>query len=77
MGIYGDADPLDINQWSQIGYSVPSPSRSWNAETATCTNMFTGLNVEFLVTASGERSNPQNKIVAARTEVTTQNWVMK
>lgn len=77
MGIYGDADPLDITQWSQIGFSVPSPARSWNAKTSTCKSMFTGLNLEFLVAASGERSNPQNKIIAARAEVVTQDWVMK
>eukprot|EP01034_Spumella_vulgaris_P040624 gene40624-50259_t len=75
VGIYGDADPLDATQWSAITHSVPSPARSWSDKTSTCSGMFTGLNIEFLVTASGEKANPQNKIVASRAEVTTKDWV--
>ncbi len=77
MGVYGDADPLDATQWAQIGLNVPTPVRNWNPRTATCSNMFTGLRLQLLVTASGEKSNPQNKIVASVAEVTTSDWVMK
>ncbi len=77
MGIYGDADPLDVTQWSQVAYSVPSPVRSWDAKTSTCSSMFTGLQVEFLVTSSGERANPQNKIVASKAAITTSDWILK
>jgi len=42
VGIYGDADPLDIAQWSQMTYTVPSDTRRWTEATSTCTNMFNG-----------------------------------
>ena len=42
VGIYGDADPLDAAQWSSMTYSVPSDTRTWNALTSTCSNMFNG-----------------------------------
>ena len=42
VGIYGDADPLDIAQWSQMTYTVPSDTRRWTEATSTCSNMFNG-----------------------------------
>lgn len=93
MGIYGDADPLDITQWFQISYSQPSDTRQWVDKTATCNNIFSGifnfsyfvthswemigLNIKFLVSYSGERSNPQNKIVSALAEVITSDWAFR
>jgi hypothetical protein len=42
VGIYGDADPLDVAQWDAMTYSVPSDTRTWNEITSTCSNMFNG-----------------------------------
>lgn len=36
-----------------------------------------GLNVQFLVAATGEKLNPQNKIVAARAELVVSDWTMR
>lgn len=77
MGVFGDADPLDVTQWSQIGYSDPQPTRIWNDKTSTCSSMYSGINVKFLVTSSGEKMNPQNKIVAALAELVTSDWVLR
>ena len=43
VGNYGDADPLDISQWTRLGYAVPADARAWNEKTATCSNMFNGM----------------------------------
>lgn len=75
VGIYGDADPLDTTQWLEMDYSQPNPSRTWSETTATCSNMFTSLNFQFLVSFTGERSNPQNQIISALAAVTTSDWV--
>jgi hypothetical protein len=42
VGIYGDADPLDVDQWSLISYAVPSDARGWSEKTSTCTGMYNG-----------------------------------
>jgi hypothetical protein len=36
-----------------------------------------GLNIQFLVSYSGERSNPQNKIVTALAEIITSDWTFR
>jgi hypothetical protein len=74
IGLYGDADPLDVNQWFELSYSKPSDSRQWNDKTSTCTNVYSGLNLQFLISSTGEKSNPQNKIVAALAEIVTSDW---
>ncbi len=44
---------------------------SWNDLTGTCTGFPTGLNIRFLVSHSGEKANPQNKIISAAYEYTS------
>lgn len=75
VGIYGNADPLDATQWEPITTTVISQPRQWNDATGTCQNMHAGTDYSFLVAYSGEKSNPQNKIVAATANVITSNWV--
>jgi hypothetical protein len=36
-----------------------------------------GLNVKFLVAATGEKLNPQSKIVAAIAELVVSDWTMR
>jgi tectonic-1/3 len=76
VGIYGSADPLDVTQWFAISYSKPTDSRVWSDVTSTCSNVYSGFNIQFLISSSGERANPQNKIVAALVEVVTSDWVL-
>lgn len=75
VGIYGDADPLDISQWFPYATSFPTDARTWNDETSTCSKVFAGLSIQFLVANSADRENPQKKIVAAKVEVVTSDWV--
>lgn len=42
IGMYGDADPLDKDQWLQLSISFPTDTRQWNDKTSTCTNVFSG-----------------------------------
>eukprot|EP01037_Dinobryon_pediforme_P033159 gene33159-38472_t len=77
VGIYGNADPLDSTQWLQLQLSSPlDPVRTWNDVTSTCSNMFTGLTVQFLVAPTGEKVNPQNKIVAALAQLVVSDWTL-
>jgi hypothetical protein len=77
IGIYGDADPLDMSQWFPYATNFPTDARTWNDETSTCSNVYAGLSVQFLVANSAERANPQRKIVAALVEVVTSDWVFR
>eukprot|EP01038_Epipyxis_sp_PR26KG_P005656 gene5656-7811_t len=73
VGEYGSSDPLDVSQWFAMTYTKPSTSPSWTEKTATCSNMYTGLSIEFLVAYVGAKNNPQNKIVSALATLTTSN----
>lgn len=42
VGIFGNADPLDIAQWFSVATSVPTPTRRFDPRTGVCSNMFTG-----------------------------------
>lgn len=42
IGIFGNADPLDVSQWFEVTQTISSATRSWTESTATCSNMFTG-----------------------------------
>ncbi|RYH30911.1 DUF1619 domain-containing protein [archaeon] len=75
VGMYGDADPLDVSQWLSLSLSLPPDERRWNEKTSTCSNVYAGLTIQFLVAPSGERLNPQQKIVAAAAQVVTGDWV--
>lgn len=74
VGIYGNADPLDANQWMPLSTTIPtstSSPRRFNPVTGVCTNFYSSLNFQFLVAYTGEKLNPQNKIIAATAQLTT------
>jgi hypothetical protein len=75
IGIYGDADPLDLSQWFAMSYTIPQDARTWNDETSTCSNVYANMNLQFLIALSAEKTSPQYKIVAALAEVTTSDWI--
>lgn len=79
VGIYGNADPLDVSQWIQLERSTPNDnaytgSMVWNSDASSCTGFPNGLNIKFLVAYSGEKVNAQNKIIAASYEYTSIPW---
>ena len=65
VGIYGNADPLDPNQWLKIQVITPTVSPTWDDTNGICSGAITGIEYKFLVTQSGEKTHPQNKIIAA------------
>lgn len=77
VGYYGNADPLDSTQWFSFDVGSWSDTREWIEDTGTCQNMPSSLVYNFLVAKSGEKANPQNKIVAASSSVETSNWVWR
>ena len=68
LGIFGNADPLDKNQWIKIESLVDEPSftarsRSWIDSESKCIGMPSKLLVEILWTHVGNIENPQAKIL--------------
>lgn len=78
IGIYGNADPLDISQWEPMDLlSLDNADRQWIESSSTCTNMPSEMVIEFLVASSGEKANPQNKIISTRARIRSHDVVMK
>jgi len=74
VGLYGNADPLDVKQWTTMSTRTVTLKRGWNDNTGICRNMMTGLHYKFLVASTGEKSFPQSKIVAAEVEQLVGDW---
>jgi hypothetical protein len=51
VGTYGNADPLDITQWQslEVTSTLQPSARSWDDEKGTCSNMYSSMNIEFLI----------------------------
>lgn len=79
VGTYGNADPLDITQWQnlEVTTTLQPSARSWDDESGTCSNMYSSMNIKFLIAKTSEKSNAQNKIVAASISYSTMDWVTK
>ena len=77
IGIYGNSDPLDVSQWLTLTQPVESATRRWNEISGTCSNMYSGMNYQFLVSRTGEKANPQNKIVSAAVSYSSRDWTMR
>lgn len=66
LGIFGNADPLDRQQWIQIESSVKAVKRrNWIAHLSKCI-MPSKLHIEILWTHVGNVQNPQAKILSAK-----------
>jgi hypothetical protein len=74
VGIYGNADPLDRQQWLSVADPTQSDERTWSADTLTCSNMYTGILNEYLVARTGERTFPQNKVIAGKASYVQEDW---
>lgn len=78
VGIYGNADPLDLSQWYSLGLTGSiTTNKAWDDSTSTCSNVISGMHYKFLVAKSGEKYNPQMKIVAASVSYSTSSWVLR
>lgn len=78
IGMYGNADPTDITQWFQLAAAMPAASSgSWDENGGVCTGAVTGVNYKFYVVQTGEKANPQSKIVAAVVDYSTQDIIIR
>jgi hypothetical protein len=57
VGIFGNADPLDIAQWFSVATSVPTPTRRFDPRTGVCSNMFTGRSLHLFTSDSAKKSS--------------------
>jgi hypothetical protein len=78
IGMYGNADPDDITQWLQLTATMPAASSgSWDEQGGVCSGAVTGVNYKFYVVQTGEKANPQSKIVAAVIDYSTQDIIIR
>jgi hypothetical protein len=68
LGIFGNADPRDVNQWLKIESPMNEPefsvkSRNWLDLESKCLGMPTRMKIEILWTHVGNVENPQSKIL--------------
>lgn len=68
VGIFGNADPLDITHWLSVHESIAVKSRHYFADDSRCEGLPTGIHYKFLWTYVGGSSNPQAKILSAQKE---------
>jgi hypothetical protein len=69
---------LDPSQWLQIKSSIaPTSNRRWSELTSTCTGLVTGLNYLFIIAETGEKRNPQKKIILVEPTYTTTDVSMR
>ncbi|KAL3803724.1 hypothetical protein HJC23_003778 [Cyclotella cryptica] len=71
LGIFGNADPLDKQQWVKIESSSDEPtfrvkSRRWLSVENRCVGMPSKLRIDILWTHVGNVMNPQAKILSAK-----------
>lgn len=64
VGMFGNADPLDVTQWLEIDIGTTTMG-SWDKSELECSHLITSLNLKFLVAYVGSVDNPQAKIVSA------------
>uniref|UniRef100_A0A7S3K434 Tectonic domain-containing protein n=1 Tax=Aureoumbra lagunensis TaxID=44058 RepID=A0A7S3K434_9STRA len=74
IGIFGNADPLDISQWLQITVKAPQNTAVWRERTGVCESAITSMNFRFLWSYVGAKDNPQPKIVAARLDFSKEDF---
>jgi hypothetical protein len=75
VGIFGNADPLDPKQWLEMEVVTPTLSPSWDDTNGICTGAITGIEYKFLITQTGEKNHPQNKIISAYATFTSSDLV--
>merc|ERR1712227_457867 len=56
VGIFGNADPLDVSQWLEIDIKSDALTTSWDDSTGVCIDLPTSINYKFLTTRAGSIS---------------------
>mmetsp|Transcript_22034 Transcript_22034/g.43794 ORF Transcript_22034/g.43794 Transcript_22034/m.43794 type:complete len:719 (+) Transcript_22034:24-2180(+) len=63
---WGDSNPLNLEDWTQIDYEPITPSANWVEARSVCDDVITNVNIEILTAKRGAELNPQSTILAAR-----------
>jgi hypothetical protein len=66
VGIFGNADPLDMSQWLALEKTTGTPTYTWDAALGICYGFYAAIHYRFLVADVGAQGNPQKKIIAAQ-----------
>ncbi|CAM9514499.1 unnamed protein product [Ectocarpus sp. 13 AM-2016] len=77
LGIYGNADPLDVSQWVELPLASSADTASWDDESGVCSSMVSTLEYRVLYTAVGSKANPQSKIVSAAARYGKSDWIWR
>lgn len=77
VGIWGDADPSNTEDWQEVQVETADDSMTWNEDTLTCSSVVTGIKYEFLTSKVGSQSNPQSKVSFARVKFIYDDWTFK
>lgn len=76
VGMFGNADPLRINQWLELDVASAGPGGTYTAASRRCSDLVDGVHYEFVVARVGQATSPQRKIVAARARYSTAAWAL-
>ncbi|CAM9472724.1 unnamed protein product [Ectocarpus fasciculatus] len=77
LGIYGNADPLDVSQWVELPLASSADTAFWDDESGVCSSMVSTLEYRVLYTAVGSKANPQSKIISAAARYGKSDWIWR
>lgn len=65
LGIWGNSDPANINQWVTLKSSdwPPAVNLEWDEATSTCNKVVTGFNLNLLTGVAWAAGNLQSKVL--------------
>lgn len=75
VGLYGNADVQNPNDWLEIEYSfVPAATTLANETGARCEDLPTHVTLQVLVTDQGSTRNPQARVIGVRVVTNLTSW---
>eukprot|EP00761_Pharyngomonas_kirbyi_P014835 gb/GECH01014865.1/.p1 GENE.gb/GECH01014865.1/~~gb/GECH01014865.1/.p1 ORF type:complete len:622 (+),score=104.50 gb/GECH01014865.1/:1-1866(+) len=76
VGIYGNANSNNINEWVEI-IDDEEPEPIWMNEDQNCHNLAVGYNYKIVYQKTGPEDNPQYAIIGVRREVISSDWTFR
>jgi len=74
LGIFGDADFRDVNEWIKVTKNSPTAPVNWDSSTRSCTGLPSGLVFDVATVDVGAFNNPQRRVLSAQMSYTTHAW---
>lgn len=60
--MWGDADPYNVNSWTEMIVESAENKMEWNDELRACDDVITGFTYDLLTSQVGAANNPQNQV---------------